>query len=377
MRVARTSFSKDLKNDAPCHAYAQPVSIRVYSWLCRSRNYGLRLGPGNLCRASFAHHYCQCARYHRSAMTPARWTSAFLDMLSAERGAAFNTLEAYRRDIDDYTDYLPGTGTDVLTATPADIRTWLTNLRARGLKASSAARKLSAIRQFHRFLYTENARQDDPASTLEGPRRQRALPKVLSIDDVDKLLSTAAEGIDDSGRPVQERFRAARLTALLEVLYATGLRVSELVTLPRSAARADARVLIVTGKGNKERMVPLTPKAKAAMTTYLELLRAAAKDHKSIFLFSASSKEGHVTRQSFARDLKELAVQTGLPPALVSPHVLRHAFASHLLHNGADLRSVQQLLGHADIATTQIYTHVLDERLTRMVHDLHPLADDD
>jgi integrase/recombinase XerD len=307
----------------------------------------------------------------------ARWINAFLDMLSAERGAALNTLEAYRRDLDDYTAHLLDHGKDVVDATPDDIRLWLASLNARGLKASSAARRLSAVRQFHRFLYTETFRGDDPSATLEGPRRQRGLPKVLSMADVDSLLGTAAEGIADPERPLLERFRATRLTALLEVLYATGLRVSELVTLPRSAARGDARVLFVTGKGNKERMVPLTPKSKEAMAAYLELLALTAKDRRNGFLFPSSGKEGHVTRQSFARDLKELAIRTGISPSLVSPHVLRHAFASHLLHNGADLRSVQQLLGHADIATTQIYTHVLDERLTRMVHDLHPLADDD
>jgi integrase/recombinase XerD len=299
---------------------------------------------------------------------------AFLEMLSAERGAAANTLDAYRRDLDDHLGFLARRGTSARSATAEVLRAWLGELADRGLKASSAARRLSAIRQFYRFLYGEGLRQDDPTATLEGPRRGRPLPKVLSIAEVERLLAAAAEGIDDPDRPLGGRLRAARLTALIELLYATGLRVSELVALPRGAVRPASRLIAVKGKGGRERLVPLTDAAKAAVAAYLDLT-AAADGNDSGFLFAADSEDGHVTRQAFARDLKAAALKAGLAPSRISPHVLRHAFASHLLHNGADLRTVQQLLGHADIATTQIYTHVLDERLAAMVRDLHPLAD--
>ncbi len=304
----------------------------------------------------------------------ARAISLFLDMQSAERGAARNTLESYRRDLEDYCDFLGCHGKNPLDAATDDIRAWLEDLHGRGFKATTTARRLSAIRQFHRFLYTDNFRKEDPSTVLEGPRRQRAVPKVLSMADVECLLNSVAEGINNGERPLGERYRSARMAALLEVLYATGLRVSELISLPRTAASSDARVLIVMGKGNKERMVPLTPKAREAMAVYLEMAVAVSPKSRSKWLFPAQSQSGYMTRQAFGRDLKETALRAGLSPAQVSPHVLRHAFASHLLHNGADLRTVQHLLGHADIATTQIYTHVLDERLTRMVQDLHPLA---
>jgi integrase/recombinase XerD len=237
------------------------------------------------------------------------------------------------------------------------------------------ARRLSAIRQFYRFLYAENHRRDDPAAVLEGPKRGLTLPKVLSIADVDALLKQAHADASDAKRPPPERLRAARLACLLEVLYATGLRVSELVALPVSAARKDARMLVVRGKGNKERLVPLNDPAKQAMAGYLALLTGRPGQKESKWLFPSFGESGHLTRQHFARDLKLIAVKSGLKPAQVSPHVLRHAFASHLLHNGADLRVVQTLLGHADISTTQIYTHVLEDRLKSLVRDLHPLTD--
>ncbi|MDJ1157422.1 site-specific tyrosine recombinase XerD [Chelatococcus sp. SYSU_G07232] len=309
----------------------------------------------------------------------------FLEMLAAERGAARNTLAAYERDLDDYLAFLAGEGTDALGADAAAVRAYLADVHTRGLKASSAARRLSAIRQFHKFLYAEGHRGEDPTAAIAGPRQGRPLPKVLSVAEVDRLLAVAHEGIDDAERPLGARLRAARLACLLELLYATGLRVSELVALPRAAARARERFLTVRGKGGKERLVPLTEAARQAARAYLELAEAAGGRRgaggqtgaASPWLFPADSASGHLTRQAFARDLKEAAVAAGIAPDRVSPHVLRHAFASHLLQNGADLRIVQELLGHADIATTQIYTHVLDERLKAMVRDLHPLAEDE
>jgi integrase/recombinase XerD len=303
-----------------------------------------------------------------------RHIESFLEMLSAERGAAKNTLEAYRRDLDDYAGFLDGRGRDADSAGADDIRAWLSDLSGRGFAASSAARRLSAVKQLHRFLYTEGTRTEDPGASLTGPKRGRPLPKVLSIKEVDTLLSTAAEGVDDEARPLNERLRAARMTALLEILYATGLRVSELVTLPRSSARPGIQILSIKGKGGRERLVPLTDAARRTTAAYLQLLEAR-NGRQSLHLFPALSESGHLTRQAFARDLKDVAIRAGIDPIRISPHVLRHAFASHLLQNGADLRSVQQLLGHADVATTQIYTHVLDERLAGMVRDLHPMGD--
>ena len=298
----------------------------------------------------------------------------FLDMLAAERGAAAHTLSAYRRDLEDYSATLQRTRTSVAAASTADVRGYLARLDAQGLKAATAARRLSAIRHLHRFLYAEGLRRDDPAAVLTGPKRGRPLPKVLSIAEVDRLLQAAQRGADDPAAPAPQRLRATRLACLLEVVYATGLRVSELVALPVSAARRDARMLYVRGKGNKERLVPLNDAAKEAMAAYLALLAATAAN-PSKWLYPSFGASGHLTRQHFARELKQLAGLAGLAPGQVSPHVLRHAFASHLLHNGADLRVVQTLLGHADISTTQIYTHVLEERLKSLVRDLHPLAE--
>jgi integrase/recombinase XerD len=304
----------------------------------------------------------------------------FLDMLAAERGAGPNTLAAYGRDLADFSAFLSAKGRPVATATTDDVRSYLGQLNRRGLASATVARRLSAIRQLYRFLYAEGRRGDDPAAILEGPKRGRTVPKVLSIAEVDRLLATArmvAEKADLSG---PDRLRAVRLNCLIEVLYATGLRVSELVTLPAAAAERAARMLIVRGKGDKERMVPLNEAAKQAMRDYLALLakanpQAVRAEARSKWLFPSFGESGHLTRQHFARDLKALASLAGLRADQVSPHVLRHAFASHLLHNGADLRVVQTLLGHADISTTQIYTHVLEERLKSLVRDLHPLGE--
>jgi integrase/recombinase XerD len=308
--------------------------------------------------------------------SPQRLTGLFLDMLAAERGAGRNTLEAYTRDLDDLAHHLADTGTTVAAATTADLRAYLATLARRGFMASSVARRLSAVRQLFRFLYAEGHRRDDPAAVIEGPKRGRPLPKVLSIGEVDRLLASAHGAAADAARSEAERLRGLRLACLLEVLYATGLRVSELIALPASAARRDERMLVVRGKGGKERLVPLNDAAKRAMRAYLDRLAEMDRDTGSKWLFPSFGESGHLTRQHAARELKALAAAAGISAERISPHVLRHAFASHLLQNGADLRIVQTLLGHADISTTQIYTHVLDERLKSMVRDLHPLGED-
>jgi integrase/recombinase XerD len=304
-----------------------------------------------------------------------RLIELFLDMLAAERGVALNTLAAYRQDLADFAGVLGARGRSIKSADSDDIRDYLRGLTAgRAFSAASVARRLSALRQLYRFLYAEGHRRDDPAAAIEGPKRSRPLPKVLTIRDVDRVLAAARDGVGDPALPIGERLRRARLTCLLEVLYATGLRVSELVALPISAAR-EARMLMIRGKGGKERLVPLNAAAKTAIADYLAL-REQAGLASSRWLFPSFGESGHLTRQHFARELKGLAAAAGLRPGMVSPHVLRHAFASHLLQNGADLRAVQMLLGHADISTTQIYTHVLQERLKSLVRDLHPLAND-
>lgn len=309
----------------------------------------------------------------RKAASDNRLVELFLDMLAAERGASRNTLAAYRRDLADFSAHLAATHKGIGTAATGDLRAYLSILAARGLRPASVARRLSALRQLYRFLSAEGRRGDDPAAVLEGPKRARPLPKVLTIGEVEKLLAAARDAM--KAESAEARLRAARLLCLLEVLYATGLRVSELVALPAAAARRDLRMLIVRGKGGRERMVPLNGAAKRAMADYLKLLGEGERKAPSKWLFPSTGASGHLTRQHFARELKTLAAAAGLRVNQVSPHVLRHAFASHLLQNGADLRSVQTLLGHADISTTQIYTHVLDERLKSLVRDLHPLAE--
>jgi integrase/recombinase XerD len=311
-----------------------------------------------------------------TAETPQRQVQLFLDMLAAERGAAANTLQAYRRDLDDFLGFLARAGKSPDTTQPPDVATYLRSLSEAGLAPASRARRLSAIRQLFRFLVSEGMIAEDPTVGLAGPKKSLSLPKTLSVAEVDRLLETArarTEGV--KGR---ERVRALRLHALIETLYATGLRVTELVTLPRSVLAGDGRVLTVKGKGGRERLVPLNPAARAALDRYLDVGRDGADDVapmiKTKWLFASRAAEGHLTRQALAQELKELAEQAGLDPHRVSPHVLRHAFASHLLDRGADLRSVQQLLGHADISTTQIYTHVLEERLKKLVFEHHPLA---
>jgi len=300
----------------------------------------------------------------------------FLDAIAAERGAAQNTIEAYRRDLNAYVEFLAGRGKTPLEAVDADIRAFQAAGAVRGLSAASAARRLSAIRQLHKHLYVEGLSAEDPSLSLEGPRRPRPLPKVLGVAEIEKLIDVAREGLDDPARPPRERLAAARMACLIELLYASGLRVSELIALPRSVARAKEPLIPVRGKGDKDRLAPLSEPARAAIRRYRALLDEVAPGlATSPWLFPSDSESGHLTRQAFARDLKTVAAAAGVGADRVSPHVLRHAFASHLLQNGADLRVVQDLLGHADISTTQIYTHVLDERAKAMVNDLHPLAD--
>ncbi|MDD9706080.1 site-specific tyrosine recombinase XerD [Seohaeicola sp. SP36] len=304
----------------------------------------------------------------------ARWISAFLEAQAAELGAATNTLLAYGRDLKDFADWLEGRR-DFPRATRDDVEAYLIHCDAQGLAKSTRARRLSAIKQLYRFAFEEGWRTDNPAIQISGPGRDQRLPKVLSVNEVDRLLQAARA----LGRNREDRVRN---TCLMELLYATGMRVSELVSLPVSAARGDPRMLLIMGKGGKERMVPLSPPARAAMSLWLDLrdsgqdaLRAKGKP-ASKFLFPSSGRLGHLTRHRFYLLIKDIAVQAGISPAKVTPHTLRHAFATHLLANGADLRAIQTLLGHADVATTEIYTHVLDERLTALVMDHHPLARD-
>jgi integrase/recombinase XerD len=299
---------------------------------------------------------------------------AFLEMMSAERGAAQNTLASYKRDLDDARAFMKRRGVALTEAASADLSAYLSDLAAQGFETSSQARRLSSLRQFYKFLYAENLRGDDPSGIIDAPKKNRPLPKILNEDTVGKMLTLAAE---EAQRPGPGQTDRLRMAALLELLYATGMRVSELVSLPARVLNGEGRFLLIKGKGNKERMVPLSRPAIAALDAYGAALKAdaASKDGPdSPWLFPARSKEGYLPRQVFARDLKALAARAGVPAAAVSPHVLRHAFASHLLQNGADLRAVQELLGHSDISTTQIYTHVLDEQLQKLVHEHHPLA---
>ena len=302
----------------------------------------------------------------KAAAPESRHVASFLEMCSAERGAAKNTLDAYARDLTAFAGYAAGRGRAPEAADTETIRGYLATLAAAGLSARTAARQLSAIRQFHRFLFAEGIRGDDPCQTIDSPRQGRALPKLLSEAEVDALLVTARQ---DKGA------EGIRLVALAETLYATGLRVSELVSLPLAAVRRDPRWLTVTGKGGRERIVPLSVPARDAVAAYLAAREQFLKPGASSpYLFPSRAGAGHLTRQRFGQMLKALAFAAGLDPAKVSPHVLRHAFATHLLSHGADLRSVQKMLGHADISTTQIYTHVLEERLKTLVQQHHPLA---
>ena len=297
----------------------------------------------------------------------------FLEARAAETGAARNTLLAYDRDLKDFTDWLARAGQDLVGATQADVEAYLIHCDAQGLSKATRARRLSSIKQLFGFAFDEKLRADNPAVRIRGPGRDQRLPKTLSEADVDRLLQTARH----TGRSASERVRN---TCLIELLYATGMRVTELVSLPVAAARGNPEMLLIRGKGDKERLVPLSPPARDALAAWLttrdqaeELARSKGKPG-SPFLFPSRAKAGHLTRNRFYLFIKELAAAAKVPPESVTPHVLRHAFATHLLANGADLRTIQTLLGHADVATTEIYTHVLDERLKTLVEEHHPLA---
>jgi len=292
-----------------------------------------------------------------------RQIESFLEMMAAERGASPRTLDAYRRDLDDFAQTLK---VDIAAAQADDVRRYIAQMHEAALAPRTAARRLSCYRQFYKFLYGEGLRTDNPVAAFDSPRLGRPLPKYLSEDEVDRLLAAAR---------AREGIKGKRAVALIELLYATGLRVSELVSLPLAAVR-DKTVLIVRGKGDKERMIPVGQAARDAVLAYLDVRQAfiPANVKTSPRLFPAGGRGGHMSRDSFWRLLKEIAIDAGLMPSKVSPHVLRHSFATHLLAHGADLRSLQQMLGHSDISTTQIYTHVLDERLKKLVQSSHPLA---
>ena len=292
----------------------------------------------------------------------------FLEMMSAERGAAKNTIDAYRADLEDYEHFLLSKKNKSILAKREHVIAYLAKLDVEGLGASTLARRLSAIKQFHQFLQLEAIRGDDPTRIIASPKTRRSLPKVLSIEEVDILLKGASEAAQFELEDEKNKStKAQRLNVLLELLYASGMRVSELVSLKKQAVMRDNFFITINGKGNKERIVPLNDGARDAVKAWLEV------NKKSQFLFPANSKSNHLERQVFARELKKLAIKVGIDGARVSPHVLRHAFASHLLQGGANLRVVQTLLGHADISTTQIYTHILDERLRELIA-LHPLS---
>lgn len=310
----------------------------------------------------------------RPAIAGAHLIEAFLEMMHAERGAARHTIDSYQRDLSDFAGFLSSQSVTADRAGADDIRAYLTHLDGLGLAASTAARRLSALRQFYRFLHSDGVRADNPATAIESPARGRPLPKSLAEDDVTRLLDQARDDVEAAadGR----RLRALRLACLLELIYATGMRVSELVGLTRSAVRLDDMFLVIRGKGGRERMVPLNQPARTALAAFLDAggQPAGTPGDRSPWLFPSRGRSGHLTRHRFAQELKGLAARAGIAPERISPHVLRHAFATHLLANGADLRAVQQMLGHADISTTQIYTHVLDERLKALVRDHHPLS---
>jgi integrase/recombinase XerD len=304
------------------------------------------------------------------------WISVFLDAQAAELGAADNTLLAYGRDLKDFSAWLDRHIKSFATAAQADVESYLVSCDAAGLSRATRARRLSAVKQIYRFAFEEGWRKDNPAIQIKGPGRAAKLPKTLDVPEVDRLLAAARK----TGRTPGDRLRN---TCLMELLYATGMRVTELVSLPAGAARGDPRMLLITGKGGRERMVPLSPPAREALAAWLEERDRTDAEREtrtrtppSKFLFPSRGKSGHLTRHRFYLLIKELAVTGGVDPGKVTPHTLRHAFATHLLANGADLRAIQTLLGHADIATTEIYTHVLDERLKELVLEHHPLARD-
>ncbi len=309
-----------------------------------------------------------------SLRAPSSWISMFLEAQAAELGAANNTLLAYGRDLKDFDSWLARRDADFTAAARTDVESYLVYCDAQGLAKSTRARRLSAIKQLYRFAFEEGLRTDNPAIQISGPGQDKRLPKILSVDEVDRLLAAARQ----TGRSREDKVRN---TCLMELLYATGMRVTELVSLPVGATRGDPRLLLILGKGGKERMVPLSPDARETLGLWIglrdanEAARAGKKLAPSKYLFPSRGKQGHLTRHRFYLLIKEIAVAAGVDPAKVTPHTLRHAFATHLLAGGADLRAIQTMLGHADVATTEIYTHVLEARLSELVLEHHPLAD--
>lgn len=295
------------------------------------------------------------------------WAEAFLEMMAVERAAAKNTLSAYGRDLADAAGFLAGRGRDLSDASTEDVEAYFADLGVRGLSPATASRRRAAVRQFYRFVLGEGWREDDPSRRVEAPKKGRTLPKVLSREEMDRLI--AAAGARDGAQGL-------RLGCMVELAYASGLRISELTGLTLAALARDPAYLVVRGKGGKERLAPLNEAARAAVKAYLEVRPAflPAKDRANPWLFPSRGKGGRLTPRRFAQLLDEAAADAGIDPARVSPHVLRHAFATHLLEGGADLRVVQKLLGHADIATTQIYTHVASDRLAEVVRSKHPLG---
>ena len=302
-------------------------------------------------------------------MSADHWISAFLDAQAAEQGAAHNTLLAYGRDLKDFRDWLVENGAALNDASRADVEAYMIHCDAQGLAKSTRSRRLSAIKQIYRFAFEEGWRPENPAIQVDSPGQDKRLPQTLSVPEVDKLLQAARV----YGRTEADR---SRNTCLMELLYATGMRVTELVSLPVTSARGDPRMLLIRGKGGKERMVPLSEDARDALALWLDVLDGsrAPRTPPSPFLFPSRSAAGHLTRHRFYVLIKELAVQGGVDPKNVTPHTLRHAFATHLLEGGADLRAIQTMLGHADVSTTEVYTHVLQTRLAELVLERHPLA---
>ena len=296
-----------------------------------------------------------------------QWISNFLEAQTAEFGATRNTQAAYGRDLKDFLSFLEYNGADFASADRSMVESYLIQCDAIGLATSTRARRLSSIKQLYRFAFEEDLRKDNPAIQVRGPGKKKQLPKSMTVQDVEKLLQT-------SRTMPKQRIDKIRLTCLMELLYATGMRVTELVGLPAAAARGNPQMILVCGKGGKERMVPLSPGARSAIKLWLALRDQDETSSKSLFLFPSRGKDGHLTRIWFYQQIKKLADVAGVDPNKVTPHSLRHAFATHLLAGGADLRSIQTLLGHADIATTEIYTHVHDKRLSELVLKHHPLA---
>jgi len=298
---------------------------------------------------------------------PHHWVEAFLEMMAVERAAAKNTLTAYGKDLADAAGFLAGRGADVANASAEALEAYFADLGARGLSPATAARRRASVRQFYRFVLGEGWRADDPSRRVDAPKQGRPLPKVLSRDEVDRILAAAA---------ARDGAQGLRVACMVELLYASGLRISELTSLPFLALARDPAYLIVRGKGGKERLAPMNDAARTAVKAYLQVRESFLPkgDGANPWLFPSRGKGGRLTPRRFAQLLDEAAAEAGIDPARVSPHVLRHAFATHLLEGGADLRVVQTLLGHADIATTQIYTHVAGERLREVVQTKHPLG---